>query len=94
MKFLTPATCRAARAILGWGQQELADISGVGRVTIADYERGKSKLNRGSTALLIAALDAHGVTILTEGQGGVLLRQRPDGEREAEGGDTGDGDRS
>ncbi len=74
MKFLTPATCRAARALLGWSQDELARQSGVGRVTIADYERGKTQLIRGNVALIVEALAAAGVEVLREGQGGVLLR--------------------
>lgn len=73
-KFLTPATCRAARALLGWSQDELARQAGVGRVTIADYERGKSELMRGNIALITAAFDAAGVEIIQQGQGGVVLR--------------------
>ncbi|WP_198370408.1 helix-turn-helix domain-containing protein [Roseomonas rosulenta] len=73
-KFLTPAICRAARALLGWSQDELARQAGVGRVTIADYERGKSELMRGNIALITAAFDAAGVEIIRQGQGGVVLR--------------------
>jgi transcriptional regulator with XRE-family HTH domain len=36
----TPAQCRAARALLGWSQAELADASKVATKTIADFERG------------------------------------------------------
>lgn len=74
MKFLTPATCRAGRALLGWSQDELARRSGVGRVTIADYERGKTQLIRGNVALIVDALATAGVEVLREGQGGVVLR--------------------
>ena len=73
-KFLTPATCRAARALLGWSQDELARRSGVGRVTIADYERGKSALMRGNVALIVATFDAAGVEVIQQGQGAVVLR--------------------
>lgn len=73
-KFLTSAICRAARALLGWSQDDLARHSGVGRVTIADYERGKSALMRGNVALIVAAFDAAGVSVIREGQGGVVLR--------------------
>lgn len=94
-KFLTPATCRAARALLGWSQQDLADHSGVGRVTVADYERGKSQLQRGSVHLLVQALASYGVVILREGGQGVLLRdnaaQRPSDDDD---GGEGGGERS
>jgi transcriptional regulator with XRE-family HTH domain len=35
----TPAQCRAARALLGWSQSHLAEVSGVATKTIADFER-------------------------------------------------------
>ena len=34
-----PAQCRAARALLGWSQGQLAEASGVATKTIADFER-------------------------------------------------------
>ncbi len=58
----------------GWSQDDLARQAGVGRVTIADYERGKSELMRGNIALITAAFDAAGVEITPQGQGGVMLR--------------------
>ena len=38
MTSLTPETCRAARALLAWGQRELATRSKVAHKTIADFE--------------------------------------------------------
>jgi transcriptional regulator with XRE-family HTH domain len=35
----TPAQCRAARALLGWSQAQLSEVSGVATKTIADFER-------------------------------------------------------
>jgi len=35
----TAAQCRAARALLGWSQAQLAEVSGVATKTIADFER-------------------------------------------------------
>jgi transcriptional regulator with XRE-family HTH domain len=40
---MTPAHCRAARALLGWSQNDLASKAGVSRSTIADFERGSRK---------------------------------------------------
>jgi transcriptional regulator with XRE-family HTH domain len=37
---LTPAQCRAARALLGWSQESLVEASQVAKKTIADFERG------------------------------------------------------
>lgn len=36
---MTPAHCKAARALLGWSQSDLASKAGVSRGTIADFER-------------------------------------------------------
>src|SRR5258708_4506368 len=38
---VSAAQTRAARAILGWNQQQLADKANVATSTVADYERGK-----------------------------------------------------
>ncbi len=40
---MTPVHCRAARALLGWSQNDLASRAGVSRSTIADFERGSRK---------------------------------------------------
>jgi transcriptional regulator with XRE-family HTH domain len=38
---ILPEQCRAARALLGWSQQELAARAKVARKTIADFEQGQ-----------------------------------------------------
>ena len=40
---ITPAQCRAARALLDWSQERLSEASGVGSKTIVDFEQGKRK---------------------------------------------------
>jgi transcriptional regulator with XRE-family HTH domain len=57
-----PAQCRAARALLGWSQAELAEASGVATKTIADFEREERvpyerTLNDIRDALEIAAIE-------------------------------------
>ena len=37
---LTPATCRAGRALLRWTQRKLAAEAHVAQATVADFERG------------------------------------------------------
>jgi transcriptional regulator with XRE-family HTH domain len=39
---ITAAQIRAARALLDWSRQRLAEASGVGQSTIADYETGRT----------------------------------------------------
>jgi transcriptional regulator with XRE-family HTH domain len=38
---MSPAQCRAARALLNWSQADLANASGVATKTIADFERNE-----------------------------------------------------
>jgi transcriptional regulator with XRE-family HTH domain len=42
MSKLSPATCRAARALLGWTQPRLAAESGVSVAAIRNFERGST----------------------------------------------------
>ena len=41
---LSPAQCRAARALLNWTQEDLVRNSKVTKKTIADFERGATQL--------------------------------------------------
>lgn len=56
------AELRAARAILGWSQQELATHSGVSVPTINRYERADGRSRASTRALLKARLSDHGVS--------------------------------
>jgi transcriptional regulator with XRE-family HTH domain len=43
---MTPAQCRAARALLNWSQDSLAAASGVSVSTIRNFERERRELLR------------------------------------------------
>ncbi|WP_142519488.1 helix-turn-helix transcriptional regulator [Pseudorhizobium endolithicum] len=58
---LTPALCRAARALLDWTQEELAARSLVSRSTIRDFEGNRHGLHRSTAAQLVRALEEGGV---------------------------------
>ena len=71
---ITPEQCRAARALLGWSQQELADKAGVGIVTIHQLEAGTSQPRRATRDVLLRALEAAGVEFIDENGGGPGVR--------------------
>lgn len=75
---LTPEQCRAARGLLDWTQENLAERAGVSRSTIRGFENGQHDLHRASTAVIRGALEAAGVILLDsdhEAGPGVRLRQ-------------------
>jgi transcriptional regulator with XRE-family HTH domain len=71
---VTPAQCRAARALLNWSQADLVTHSGVSAKSIADYERGATKPYGRTLTALIATLEAAGIEFINRG---VRLRASP-----------------
>ncbi|WP_368860633.1 helix-turn-helix domain-containing protein [Mesorhizobium sp. GbtcB19] len=61
---ITPAQCRAARALLDWSQQHLADASKIGNATIRNFEGGKSAPQHATLDVLRRALEAAGVEFI------------------------------
>ena len=72
---LSPAQCRAARALLKWTQQRLADASDVTKKTIADFEREARSPHARTLRDLRAALEAAGVAFTNGDEPGVRLRK-------------------
>jgi ribosome-binding protein aMBF1 (putative translation factor) len=71
---MTPAQCRAARALIGWSQEELfCGIEGR-EATIANFELGKRPYDR-TLDELRAALEAAGVEFTNGAQPGVRLKK-------------------
>jgi transcriptional regulator with XRE-family HTH domain len=71
---LTPAQCRAARGLLDWTQEELAEMAGVCRSTVRDFEKGRHDLSRSSEAQITAALAGAGVYLISAGEMGPGVR--------------------
>lgn len=78
MIMITPAQCRAARALLDWRQPQLAEAAGVSPSTIRDLESGKRQPIQNNLTAIRHALEAAGVIfIASNGDGpGVRLRNR------------------
>lgn len=84
---LTPRLCRAARALAGMDQNELASLSGVSRSTIGAFEikDESARLMGTNNRALIEAFERAGLQFIPEnevGGFGIRLRQpshyRPD----------------
>jgi transcriptional regulator with XRE-family HTH domain len=73
---MTGAQLRAARALLGWSAQELADASGVGVTTIRKNEllSGQVSMIRSTADAVTRALNAAGVEFIPENGGGAGVR--------------------
>jgi transcriptional regulator with XRE-family HTH domain len=67
---LTPAQCRAARALLNWTQEELAERAEVSRGTIRGFESGQHALQRSTAAAVRRALEGGGVILVEADHGG------------------------
>jgi len=74
---MTPAQCRAARGLLDWSQQQLADAARVGIVTVRQFEAAAAKPRNSTLDVLCRAFESAGVIFLAEnGEGpGVRLRK-------------------
>jgi len=73
---IAPEQCRAARALLGWNQDRLAESAGVGVVTVRMFEAGKTKPVRATLKVLRDALESAGVEFIAENGGGPGVRLR------------------
>lgn len=74
---MTPAQCRAARALISVSQDDLAKSSGVAKATIAAFELGQRQPYARTVDAIRAALEAAGVIFVpSNGEGpGVRLRK-------------------
>ncbi|MER8860595.1 helix-turn-helix domain-containing protein [Mesorhizobium sp. M0757] len=71
---ISPAQCRAARALVGWSQEQLAAASKVAKTTIANFEAGKRTPYDRTLVDLQAALEAAGVELIPQNGGGAGVR--------------------
>jgi transcriptional regulator with XRE-family HTH domain len=59
-----PAQLRAARALIGWSREDLANKSGVGAGTIKDFEINDSDPKQGTVQKWRRALEQAGVEFI------------------------------
>ena len=70
------AQVRAARGLLGWSQDQLAEASGVPKRTLARLELDEGAPQRRTVAAIRTALEAAGVEFIAENGGGAGVRLR------------------
>jgi transcriptional regulator with XRE-family HTH domain len=75
---ITAAQCRAARALLGLTQPQLAQTAGLGLSTIVDFEKARRQVSTEAMQELRKALQRLGVQFIPDNGGGegVRLRRR------------------
>ncbi|WP_296713142.1 helix-turn-helix transcriptional regulator [Rhodoblastus sp.] len=75
---ISDAQSRAARALIGWSREDLANASNVSLRTIVDFERAAREPHAATLAALRLALEAAGVVFIAEnGEGpGVRLKRK------------------
>lgn len=76
---ISPAQCRAARALLDLTQPQLALAAQVGLSTVVDFERARRQVSPEIVKALSAALETAGVKFIEENGGGAGVRLRRPG---------------
>ncbi|WP_455171338.1 helix-turn-helix domain-containing protein [Azospirillum largimobile] len=73
-----PSQLRAARALVGWTREELADAAGTTTRTLARLEAGETEARASTARAIRAALETAGVIFIEEnGDGpGVRLKKK------------------
>lgn len=71
---ITPAQSRAARGLLGWNQQTLADRAGVGLMTVHQFEKEGGRSRRATIEVIRQAFQSAGVDFIEANGGGEGVR--------------------
>jgi transcriptional regulator with XRE-family HTH domain len=73
---MTPAQCRAARALIEFSQAELAAKAKVGQSTVRNFEAGRTIPVANNLEAIRRVLEAAGVEFIAENGGGPGVRLR------------------
>lgn len=74
---IVPQQIAAARALLGWSRQDLADRAGVSLRTLARFESGEGDITTTKLARLEDALLSQGIAFVDGGVIADALKRRP-----------------
>lgn len=75
---ITPSQIRAARALIGWKQTELATAAGLSEMSVKNIERGSTDPRVSTLEAIRTALEQAGVEFINDerGEGVVRLRRQ------------------
>jgi transcriptional regulator with XRE-family HTH domain len=73
---MTPAHCRAARALLDWTQPQLAEAAGLGVSTVIHFERSRRVAGPKTIQAIQRALEDAGVEFIAENGSGEGVRMK------------------
>lgn len=75
---ISPAQCRAARALIEWSQSDLSSSASVGLSTIKSFEAGSTRPMKNNISAIQRSLEEAGVIFIAEnGEGpGVRLKKQ------------------
>jgi len=73
---MTPAQCRAARALLGITQSQLARAAKLGLSTVVDFEKERRLVSDEAINAIQDALQRSGIEFIDGNGTGILLRNR------------------
>lgn len=74
---ITPAQCRAARALLGWPQSQLSEAAKVSPATLANFEAGRRQPYERTLSDIEEALKAAGVIFIDDARGEGVVKLHP-----------------
>jgi transcriptional regulator with XRE-family HTH domain len=73
---VSSAQVRAARALLGMTQGQLANAAGLGLSTVVDFEKGRRQVSDETVEAIRKALERAGVEFVHENGGGEGVRRK------------------
>ena len=73
---MTPSLCRAARALVGMNQSDLARAAALGLSTVVDFERERRQVSSEAIDAMRAVFDREGIEFIEENGGGSGVRFR------------------
>jgi len=65
---MTPEVCRAARALIGMTQRELAVLANVSTQTVADFERGARQPHGNNIKAIRQVFEKNGIILIEDGE--------------------------